>query len=164
MRRILRHRGCYMKPALAHVLLDFRPVLLRDSEVDIDRIRLVDDHHRRICRLDEIPRFRHQCAGAPVDRRMDGGIAQLQLRCRQRVLVHGQNGTDVFDRRAVCVQRFLQRTGLRARLLGTLRCDQTTLLKRRIPLRICLPDGGPRLGSGLRVERPPTGHGAGQDL
>src|SRR5262245_14994567 len=70
------------EPAFGHVALDDRELLLGHGERDIDGLDLVDHDQggvTRAARPHDIALVEHQAPGAPVDRRADVRVAELEL-------------------------------------------------------------------------------------
>ena len=82
---VLFRRGQHLHLAAVHVLLDVVQLRLRHRECDVDGRQLIDGDQIDVVGLDDVALLHHQVSGAAVDRRADGGIAELDLG-----LLHGR--------------------------------------------------------------------------
>src|ERR1019366_4843080 len=65
--------------AQCHVLFDGGQLGFGNGESDVDGLNLVDGDHVHIVGGDHVTLFDGEVAGAPVDGRIDGGVAELDL-------------------------------------------------------------------------------------
>ena len=80
------------KLPLSQIFLDVGEVLLGHGKVHIERTDLVDDHQRRVIRLDGVSRMDHQVPGSTFDGRVDGAITQLDFSGLDRRLARLHRG------------------------------------------------------------------------
>ena len=77
---VFKRRRHFQRVGAVYLLLDFRQILLRHGERDVNRMNLVDGQQHVVRRLDDIARVSIRLPVRAVNRRADLAIIQIQQR------------------------------------------------------------------------------------